>query len=1433
MQFPQNVLFVCYFPHTCLKILHFTFCQFLWICVIMYMNKIFLFTLFLANIQEIFATGEVQAGTKQDVNVDLRRFKEHCRHDENDSKIHLKAYVCEPGDTKTFLKVFYEDTDLWNSSTTDGKTFKKLVVYVKQNFLQLLHLTLTKDGRDEDLYYKKNKLEFPTLVPDEFTKQKTELEKTKYYLDQWFLLDMGNKDFYLNHVAETESLLDGVEKKLFSVSKGKPSFLREGTQKVWEDNGHAKGLTSAELYDFGNHKLLLLNLGGENKFFVKSNSTQPQSQWTSLDDRSAFDTKVSQFKSRYFSNNMEYDLAQKPDLNKLSLRRSSFPGNLNELTLTPTREYLLNKVKYNQTDLWTPGGTQKRVFMMRLTLLGFEVRAAALFVTDSRTKLTPVENLHYYYKENGTFREVNRDEYKRLVKVVKSLSDKTSTFTYNSDWVHRAGRLDATLYNDAELNVHKQEDASKGLVTTTLTPKDNFEFTSLSYGTLPLWPTAVRATTGVVKNVEVVAKDSLVQLVRLTLRLPSNYTLHLKKDEDEFTSVDSSAYDSYKELLKDPNYYVDNKVHLDVNDESLNPKFYKVVKSSADGVSKKVVTVENLKVHNVKAFGHSLWNQRDDKHEFAKKYEFFSVGDSNLLLLHLETKGRRQTKKFFKKQDPNTQWVEMGSESQFNSTLASFKLANRPVKVDLDLSTKPLTTDYSVDVTSLSGSRTMLVLTPVKGKVVGKLKFKETNLWTSDATSRGVKVHVYLEDYDVKFAKLDVLTTQNNQDQQSEVKRKWTSDTEWVETNFDTDLDRFKTEDNHKPFKYNSNWQLPSNKFDTKSFLPENFTVSDVTSDLVKTTTYTPQTWMRVNEVLVDELKVWPLGSDAVDETKRLKLLEVLSKDHMVQLVRLQNVLLTTPETTEDLYYKKEALAFVKLDDVTKFDELKKKLSQDGQYVDDKVKLDLSSEVPTTMFSSETVLEDGLEKTVVEVKVGKLYQVQASPPLWTSENGEYVTKLEKYSKGDRQFLVLHLEKDGQPFGKKYFEKPTTQQPQDAASQREGQGQGTEQARQETQVAAARPSFQQVQSNTDFYRKLKEVKATVRYTEVSLDLNSYQDQKFLLKESTVQMARLYELYPKAEYRVKSLVFGSKELWTKTKDDERLVEAKLYVHDSKTKLVKAVVWEGDQSDDTTSTSKYFQLNEQGDSYDTKEKEEFDKALEKVLTTEPTPLPPSTVAVLPTEPLCFNKLLLSDTFDSQLFSTQTQKKGAYTVKTVSPSGDDTFVNLVETDSTVLWKAQQTDQLWKLATMALSTDVGLLDLVFTENSKDVHSYFMFQKNEWKKVESAAYLKELAKVPGHQVQQTLQSARPGQVATEAPPGPVATEAPPVQQQGQTAASPGLSATESTTSQLTSQTPAMGTAPPEGSTGKTPQVTSAQPSSSTSESGQQSGEASSQSPQAS
>ncbi|XP_954848.1 uncharacterized protein TA05375 [Theileria annulata] len=1286
----------------------------------MCLNKIFLFTLFLANIQEIFASDAGQAAAKKDVTVNLGRFTEHCQLDPTKPNHLVKYYLCEPGDTKTFLKVVYEDVNLWNFTSAEGKTLKKLTLLVKYNFLQLLHFQLTKDSTDEDLYYKKEKKTFTKVDAQEFTNQRKFLGRRDNLVDKWFAFEMHNKELYGNYVTDSESLVDGVSRKQLSVSKGRPLLLRDGTQKVWEDVNHAKGLSKVEVYDFGLDKLMVLNLGSESKYFFKNLQTN-NSQWNALSNENEFNTKAVQLKSSYFTTSFEMDLSTKPPFDNFTSRRVSSPGNLNELELMPNRTFFLNKVKFKEYVLWSSTEKQKRVFKMKLTLLDFEVRLVALYVTVPPDKVNPDHESLYFNKEDGVFRKLKDvEEYKALSKVVQSLSDKTSPFRYNDTWVQTGGKLDVTRYNDAEFTVEKVEGASKVLVTRTLTPKAGFTFTSLSHGSLALWPTAVRKTTGTVKSLELVSKDSLVQLVLLTVKTEStDHVLRLKKDGDNFTSVEQGAYDQFKELLKGDDFYADNKVHLDVNEENLNDKFFKVTQETSDGVFKKTVTVKELKVTNVKSLGHSLWSQNGDRYEFAKDYDLYLVGDSSLLVVHLETQGKRRTTKYFKKQDHNMQWVEMKSDAEFNNTLSAFKSANTPVKVDLDLSTSPSEAQFTVQVTPLRGNRTMLVLTPVKGKVVGVLNFKTTNLWTSNENQRGLKVHAYLEDYDVKFVKVDVLTVQNRQSQQSEVKKKWVSDTDWAGTYTDGELSTFKTTDNSKPFKYSSSWQLPSNKFDTKSFLAENFTVSEATDNLVKTTTYTPQTWMLVNQVLVDEVQVWPVETASVDQTKKLKLLEVLTKDHMVQLVHVQNVLLTEAATTEDLYFKKHELTYQKLDDVTKFNELKEKLSKKGELVDDKVKLDLSSEVPSTMFASETLVEDGLEKTVVEVKVGKLYQVKASPPLWTSQSGEYVTKLEKYSKDDKQFLVLHLHDGTKALDKKYFEKPTAVQPQQDAQRPEG--------------AAARPSFQTVTSNTEFYKKLNDVKATLTFKAASLNLNSYQDQNFLVKESTEGTAKLYRLYPKAEFRVNSLLFGEVELWKKKKEGDRLVEGKVYVHDGKAKFFHGLVWEGDQNDQTTSSALYFQLNDAGNAYYTKQKEEFDKALEEALKTPPTPPSAAPPVVLPTKPRYYNKLLLSDTFDSQLFRTESEKKGEYTVKKVLPKGDDTFVNLVESNRTVLWKAQQKDEMWKSATLSLSEGVGLLDLVFTQNSADVHSYFLLQKSRWKKVESDVYQKEWAKVPSVQ----------------------------------------------------------------------------------------------------
>ncbi|UVC54338.1 hypothetical protein MACJ_003877 [Theileria orientalis] len=196
-------------------------------------------------------------------------------------------------------------------------------------------------------------------------------------------------------------------------------------------------------------------------------------------------------------------------------------------------------------------------------------------------------------------------------------------------------------------------------------------------------------------------------------------------------------------------------------------------------------------------------------------------------------------------------------------------------------------------------------------------------------------------------------------------------------TNFDEKLREFETTASTVPFTYSPDWVLPSMTFDPKTSHRFYFQSSDQTEGLVTTTTYTPKEGTVVNNVLYDRSKVWPANEDGSGDTaKKLVHLKVLSKNDMVQLLQLRNALVATPNTTEDLYYKKVMDTYVKLDSENAFNDLKGTLSKEDTYVDQNVKLDLSSteETSTKLFEKETTLEDGVEKTVVVVKAGKLFQ---------------------------------------------------------------------------------------------------------------------------------------------------------------------------------------------------------------------------------------------------------------------------------------------------------------------------------------------------------------------------------------------------------------------------------------------------------------------------
>ncbi|UKK01482.2 hypothetical protein MACK_002296 [Theileria orientalis] len=1340
----------------------------------MYTYKLYVVFIYLLSSRWYVCAPEPGAATtKTNVTFDLRNLKKFENVTEETPRYEVKNTTFTTPTDKVVEKVVYDNVDVWVASEHAGKTLTKLVVTEKRNLLQLVDVVLVNStgdpAQEEHKYYKKQKKEFTVVEAEEYKKLKGFVSgRLDRYSDLWFLYDFGNKDSYSRFVGQKNYLLDGVWKTTFAPYQGKALLLRDGTQVLWTHANDDKYLTSVDLFEFDADKLLVLNFGDvEAKYFHKPKTEL--TEWKTLESETVFNTKANEFKTRYFTTALEHDLAKKPDYNKFWVNRTPVYGNLSELNLNPTRTYLFNKVKFGDQVVWSSDKKENRVYAMKLTLLGYDVKTVQLVVTKGNMSLNPTYDVLYYHKDaSEKFQTKNKEEYKDAVKEVKAAADRVKAFTYVDTWLQKGSRLDVANYNKAEFTVETAE-GTEGVVTETLTPKDNMWFASVGFGTVDVWPaTGVEVNNPVVKKVVLVKKNSLLQLVHLTVSGTSTAAHadatevehYFKKNGDTFVALAGlTNFNEEKSKLDGKGVLLDPYVHLDVNTAELNKPYYTVATETVDGVDKKVVTVNTLKVTKLKNFAAELWTKPSDPQDaHVKGFEVYTVADKKLLKL-LVNEGTPDTNTKFEKTGENTQWTPL--TENFNAKLLAFKAPDSWAAVELDVAVSPSLTDFDVVVTALKGNRTKLVLTPKKMKKVTKVKLGANKEFFATAESnRAYKVELYLETYEAKFVKVyvwkDVATTHEHL--LTDVKQ-FKEGANWVSDNFDKKLEAFLAEENTVPFTYSENWVQPPTTFDPKSFSATYFGTEDATADLVKTTTYTARPGTAVNKVLLYGDKVWPEG-DTPDTTKKLVEMKVLSKNDMVQLVHLKNALVATPTTTEDLYYKKATDRYVKLD-LTDFDKLKASLSTADEYVDDKVKLDLSAaETSTKLFEKETTLEDGVEKTVVVVKAGKLFEVSASPALWKSNDGSYVTKLERYALDDMQLLVLHITKPDRTTETKYFEKPIS--PPVAAPPEPGQSTSVDPARPEVPpaqegperpaaelpdqvpaaprppeaqvheqrvqqevlppVAPAKPSFEALNDKAAFFAKLNTAKATVVHENVSLDVKAYNEPaKYEVREAREGNATLYKVYPKKPYRVTGLVNGTaNNLWTDRADGERLVEAFFYVHEEKVKFVRAVVWAKDHTDESKDKLLHFKL--ENDAFVPKEADVFAKELREVTTVPLTPLATETVVQPDPTPLSFRKFYLSDQVDTDVFELTERKKGAYKLKNYKPK-QDMFVNLVETQHGVLWKASNVGDFMKSTFFAVTDNSALAHLTVLVNSLPTHLFFKFEKDSWARLDSSTYV--------------------------------------------------------------------------------------------------------------
>ncbi|BAM41441.1 uncharacterized protein TOT_030000702 [Theileria orientalis strain Shintoku] len=1277
----------------------------------MYTYKLYVFVIYLLSLRwTVCASGEEAVSTKTNITFDLRKLKEHGGTSEATANHNVKHTTFTTPEGKVVDKVVYDTVDVWVATNYSGKTLKKLVVTDKRHVLQLLDVVLVNSAADaaqeEHVYYKKQKKEFKVIQERDYKVQKGQLSGRPAMLtDPWFIYDFGDKESYSKFVGQNNYLLDGVWKTTYSPYHGKPSLIRDGTQQLWTLGNDGKHVTRVDIFEFDADKLLVLYVGDfEGKYFHKLKTA---SQWTSLESESVFNTKANEFKTKYFTTELEYDLAVRPDYNKFLVNRSTV-GNLNYLTLFPTKAYSLNKLKFGNEVLWSSDNKENRVYAMKLTLLGYEVKTVQLAVTKGATKLDPQSDVYYYHKDtSNTFKTKTKEEYQAAVDSVKASSDRNASFTYLNTWEQVASKLDLLNYNPEEFTVQTTE-GTGGVVTVTLTPKENMWFSSVGFGTVNVWPPSDNSVNNpAVKRVVVVKKNSLLQLVHLTAS--GTVTLEnagavdtdyfFKKNGDAFDTVENSTtFDSHKTSLQGEGGLLDPHVHLDVNTEQLDETYYTVTTNREDGVDKKVVAVKTLKVTKLTNFKTDLWTKpsgSSDSH--ATGYEMYTFGEKKLLKVLVNNGASSTGNTTFEKSGANAQWTAFSDN--FNSKLLAMKTPSNWESVELDVSVSPSLTNFDVVATRLKGNRTKLLLTPKKNKKVTKVKLGTTkDFFTTADDNRAHKVELYLETYEAKFVKVFVWkdVTTDNTHQLTEEKH-FHNGTNWVTENFDEKLKEFEAEDNTVPFTYSENWVRPPTTFDPKAFSETYFGKADATAELVKTTTYTPREGTAVNKVSLYGDKVWPDG-DQPDATKKLVELKVLSKNDMVQLVHLTNAVVATPSTSENLYYKKVTDRYEKLANENEFNMLKNSLSKADEYVDDKVKLDLSAteEASTKLFEKETTLEDGVEKTVVTVKAGKLFEVSASPALWTSTDGSYVTKLERYALDGMQLLVLHITKPSGTTETKYFEKPLS-----------------------PPVAPSQPALN---DKTAFFAKLNKAKAAVTHQDVSLDVQAYNTtDKYEVKQVTEGTATLFKVYPKKTYRVTGLVNGSgNNLWTKSEDGERLVEAFFYVHESNVKFVRAVVWAKDHTDESKDKLLHYKL-ENGRFVD-KDATAFAKELRELTTVPLTPLATETIVQPPPTPSLFRKFYLSDNVDPKVFELTERKKGEYKLKNYTPK-QDMFVNMVETQHGVLWKASNVGDVMKSTFFAVKDDTALAHLTVVVNSLPTHLFFKFDTDRWLALDSNTYV--------------------------------------------------------------------------------------------------------------
>ncbi|UKJ89122.2 hypothetical protein MACJ_002368 [Theileria orientalis] len=1322
----------------------------------MYTYKLYLFVTYLLGLRWSFLISVPLTEATNNITLDLRNLTKHGSVEEVDTGRHtVKEITFTTPQGKIVDKVVYLDVDVWVASSHPNKVLKKLVVTNKKSMIQLLHVVMVPSTggstTEENVYYKKQKKQFEVVqLEKDYTRLKNYLKaRFGYFTDSWFVYDFGDKPSYSRFVGENKYLVDGVWKITFTpLNDAKPLLVRQGEQNLWTLENDSTYVSSTDLYDFGADNLLVFKFRDTPlKFYHK---LKIESTWKTVESLDAFNTKANQLKADYFTTALDYDLSMKPDYNKFWINRKTLVGNVSDLTFNPTRTYFVNKLKFGDQVLWTSSNRENRVDKMKLTLFGYEVKAVQFSVTKGSTKLDPEYDVFYYHKDiSNSFKSRDKDQYKKAVDLVKSVADRSKQFNYVNTWERVAARLDLATYNASEFNVETAEGAN-GVVTETLTPRQNMWFASLGFRDANVWPSVESETKKpTVKNVVLVKKNSLLQLVKLTTAgdvsaehagaVDSNY--FFKKNGDTFVTVDTKEnFESNKSNLESGDTLLDDLVHLDVNTDELNTLYYTVSTEVVDGVDKRVVKVKTLKVTKLTNFAFALWTRPAEpptSNAYVTGYEMYTFGEKKLLKV-LVTESVASNSETFEKTGESAQWVSF--TGNFNDKLAAMKNVTTWTPVELDVSVSPSLTNFDVVVTPVKGNRTKLLLTPKKMKKVTKVKLGTTKeFFTTADSNRAYKVELYLEYYEPKFVNVFVWKDVTNQSPQKteekHVKVATDGAANWVTNDFDEKLKVFKEEENTVQFTYSPDWVPPPSSFDPKSFSKVYFSSEDATADLVTTTTYTPRAGTVVKKVLLDGAKVWPEGDVAAeDPTKKLVSFKVLSKNDMVQLLHLTNALVATPGSTEELYFKKSTYTYPRLTDVAEFNKLKASLNNPDKYVDDKVKLDLSSteEASTKLFDKETKLEDGVVKTVVKVKAGKLFEVTASPHLWKSTDGSFVTVLERYALNDMQLLVLHVTKTDGSTEKIYFEKTLSPPAQPSSPQRpedhhetQVQQQVVDQGQQESQVQEVSPakrSFEPLTGKSAFFDKLNKAKAAVQHHNVPLDVQAYTDSvKFEVKETREGNTTLYKVYPKTTYRVTSLVNGTgTNLWTQEEDGERLVEAFLYLHDRVVKFVRALVWSKDHTD--LSKDKLFHFKLDNGQFLKQEKEAFEADLKAVATVEPTPLETETLEQPPETPFTFHKFYLSENVDSKIFELTERKKGVYKLKNYTPK-ENKFVNLVETQHGVLWKAEDNEDLMKSTFFAVTENSALAHLTLSVNSQPQHLFFKFEDDTWLKLDNKTYV--------------------------------------------------------------------------------------------------------------